>query len=97
MNKEEKEALRRQFSKLRKSLEPSTVAANLFSKGILTEEQYHDRISSLPNDAAKNEFILKCVERHGKRGIFDVFVQSIENADPAIQYLAEELKEGRHR
>ena len=96
MNKEELQAVKKLYSKLRKSLEPGSVAAELFSKGVLTEEQYHDTLPSLTTTGEKNDFILKCVMKCGRLGIFAIFVQCIEDADPALGYLAEDLRGGTY-
>ena len=93
MDGEEKNVFRKSYSKLRKSLEPGSVAAELYSKQILTDEQYH-KLPSLSTDGEKNDHILKCVQACGKSDIFDIFVQCIKDADPAMDYLAGELMAG---
>ena len=93
MDGEEKKVFRKSYSKLRKSLEPGSVAAELYSMQILTDEQYH-KLPSLSTDGEKNDHILRCVQTCGKPGIFDIFVQCIKDADPAMEYLAEELIAG---
>jgi hypothetical protein len=92
MDKKELQTITKLHSKLRRSLEPGSVAAELFSKGVLTEGQYQDILPSLKTTGEKNDFILKCVRKHGRSGIFAIFVQCIEDADPALGYLAEDLR-----
>ena len=92
MDELQRKAFTEMFAKLRKSMDPDAVAAELLSANMITEGQ-HDDVESKPTASAKNTFILKCIMHHGNPAIFDVFVKCLKEADQAISYLADELHE----
>ena len=91
MDAYEKEALRQMYAELRKNLDPSPLAAEMLSSGLLTVNQFDD-IAALNKDVDKNEKILESVRKQGRKDVFKTFMKCIEDADPAQKYLADNLK-----
>ena len=91
MDEAEKDAFQQMFSKLRKSMEPNSVAAELLSEKMLTFEQ-HSTIVAKEDQTDRNELILQYLRQHSGEGVFPTFVSCIRNADPAMDYLADGLE-----
>ena len=84
-------ALQKMYSQLRKNLDPSPLAAEMLSSGLLTVNQFDD-IAALNKDVDKNEKILETIRKQGRKDAFETFMRCIEDADPAQKYLSDALK-----
>ena len=91
MDAYENKALEKVYPQLRKNLDPSPLAAEMLSSGILTANQFDD-IAALNKDVDKNEKILESIRKQGRKDVFETFMRCIEDADPAQKYLADNLK-----
>ena len=92
MDEAQEYAVQKMFSSLRKSMEPESVAAELYSEQILTSKQFDEIEREGLAKGVKNALILRYLREHGDKRVFPTFVKCIEEADPAMKYLADELR-----
>ena len=92
MDEAQKYAVQKMFSSLRKSMEPESVAAELYSEQILTSEQFDEIEQEGRKKQDKNALIIRHLREHSDKRVFPTFLKCIEEADPAMKYLADGLR-----
>lgn len=92
MNRAEEKTIQLLYADLKQSGSPELVADKLVTKGILSWMNNED-IRSKPTDYAKWGEILSCVVKSQAKNTFQMFVDSIKEADDSFEQLVKKIEQ----